>query len=713
MNKLLPFLGLVFLFAIPIQAQPNFTANNQIPNLTTPFRFALNPGYYGNSWTNEDIADLAVNGLGAQSLRATLPEDLLEEFGYNHWESIYSHYASLNLLENTVFLQNPSPAHRDPTEYCPGQQSLLFANMYEPIWDNGANGTPINENNYAALYVYQTVNIYKNYIKFWEIWNEPDLGGPGWLPPGNPGNWWDNDPEPCDYVLKAPAYHYIRLLRISYEVIKTIDPTAFITVGGLGSESFLDVILRNTDNPVDGSISADYPLTGGAYFDAMSIHSYPHFRLRTWSNSCACFVYERHSDNAVEDIINHKNSFNNVLNGYGYDDTTYPSKPIIITETNIPNIPLMSPEGFQYIGSQEAQRNYAMKLITKSYENNIRHLAMYQVADITESPTNWYDACGFYDFLGTNGGGGGPGNGNGNGNGNNGGGGSTPSILEAGIGTKTFTELIGFSSYDAGRTQQMNLPTDIDGAAFLKATGEYVYVLWAKTQTDLSELATANYSFPSNLGITSLEKKDWDYSNSQVSSNIAPTNIALTGAPTFFEESIMPLPVELILFEANRIEDKVKLKWLTASERNNSGFEIQRSTNGIDFERIGFVEGLGDSNNLSSYDFFDNNPFAGLNYYQLKQIDFDGSVSFSSIKSVAINDKLTIYPNPTTAFLWVENAKGKVIVFNHIGQVKKEVEINHNGIFKIDVRDLEDGIYSFVYYSSLGEQKHSSNFVKY
>lgn len=76
--------------------------------------------------------------------------------------------------------------------------------------------------------------------------------------------------------MKAPPF-YIRTLRISYEVIKSVDPDALVAVGGLGWPSFLDVICRYTDEPFEGGEEPDrYPLKGGAYFDCMSFDSYPH-----------------------------------------------------------------------------------------------------------------------------------------------------------------------------------------------------------------------------------------------------------------------------------------------------------------------------------------------------------------------------------------------------------------------------------------------------
>lgn len=109
------------------------------------------------------------------------------------------------------------------------------------------------------------------------------------------------------------------------------------------------------------------------------------------------------------------------------------------------------------------------------------------------------------------------------------------------------------------------------------------------------------------------------------------------------------LPITLSKFEANRMtENAVKLDWETLSELNNKGFEIEKSENGVDFEQIGFVDGVGNSSQLNRYQFTDNDALRSA-YYRLKQIDTDGKYEYSPVRFVKGGDlvKLTIYPNPT------------------------------------------------------------------
>lgn len=128
---------------------------------------------------------------------------------------------------------------------------------------------------------------------------------------------------------------------------------------------------------------------------------------------------------------------------------------------------------------------------------------------------------------------------------------------------------------------------------------------------------------------------------------------------TILNVELIPLvavPVELTIFSAEIKDNNVKLDWKTASEINNSGFEIEKrqTANGKSFDnwvQIGFVEGNGTTANQSSYTFNDINPSAGKYSYRLKQIDFDGSFSYSNeleieITSPEIFELSQNYPNP-------------------------------------------------------------------
>ena len=114
-----------------------------------------------------------------------------------------------------------------------------------------------------------------------------------------------------------------------------------------------------------------------------------------------------------------------------------------------------------------------------------------------------------------------------------------------------------------------------------------------------------------------------------------------------------PLPIELYDFNVSVSSCTIDLNWITASELNNDYFEIQRSADGINYESIGSVPGAGTANSFRNYSFEDRLPLQGLNYYRIKQVDFNRDFSFSPIEEVAspCNKEskfglTTVFPNP-------------------------------------------------------------------
>lgn len=139
-----------------------------------------------------------------------------------------------------------------------------------------------------------------------------------------------------------------------------------------------------------------------------------------------------------------------------------------------------------------------------------------------------------------------------------------------------------------------------------------------------------------------------------------------------------PLPVKWLLVDAAATKDAVLVKWETASEINNSHFEVLRSTNGEDWETIGHVKGAGTTNFKTSYDYLDKFPKAGLNYYKLKQVDFDGQASFSKLIVVRfIQNRITqLFPNPAREVIQI-NTNGNVAKGLRIFTVSGQMVANH------------------------------------
>lgn len=176
------------------------------------------------------------------------------------------------------------------------------------------------------------------------------------------------------------------------------------------------------------------------------------------------------------------------------------------------------------------------------------------------------------------------------------------------------------------------------------------------------------------------------------------------------------VPVELASFTGTFSNNEIILKWETASETNNHGFEIQRKM-GSEFERIGFVEGNGTTTEPQSYNFIDENIKNGTYYYRLKQIDFDGTFEYSNEITVEVNIPVYYflsqnYPNPFNPSTTIKYsiAKGGLVtlkVFDTLGnEVKTLVNENkQSGIYNADFNgsNLSSGVYFY--------QLKSANFM--
>jgi len=119
-----------------------------------------------------------------------------------------------------------------------------------------------------------------------------------------------------------------------------------------------------------------------------------------------------------------------------------------------------------------------------------------------------------------------------------------------------------------------------------------------------------------------------------------------------------PLPIELLSFTGRNEGAFNRLDWITATEVNNDYFVIERSTDGVTFGRIGEKDGAGNSSSQLSYDFYDRYPAEGNNYYRLKQVDFNGSHSYSGIVNVATHYSASyienVRPNPTNGEIFFD-----------------------------------------------------------
>jgi hypothetical protein len=179
------------------------------------------------------------------------------------------------------------------------------------------------------------------------------------------------------------------------------------------------------------------------------------------------------------------------------------------------------------------------------------------------------------------------------------------------------------------------------------------------------------------------------------------TNSAVPGLTLRTQTFVsIKLPVTLVSFEGKSEKNQIKLAWKTASEINNKGFEIERSADARTFEKIGFIDGSGDTKENQFYHFTDLNPIT-MGYYRLKQLDYDGKFEYSKVIAVkAGKEAINIYPNPAQTELTVTGAAGNelVSVFTSTGKpVAMDAKLS-GGKFDVkdlnDVKDLKEGIYT-------------------
>lgn len=168
-----------------------------------------------------------------------------------------------------------------------------------------------------------------------------------------------------------------------------------------------------------------------------------------------------------------------------------------------------------------------------------------------------------------------------------------------------------------------------------------------------------------------------------------------------FDNFVSPhvLPVTFQSFTANRQGRTALLKWLTATEQNNTGFELQRSTDGINWsviDRIPSKAPGGNSSSQLSYYFTDASPLKGINLYRLKQSDKDGKEQYSAIQSLSFEyaPTINIYPNPVQTILYINGLKDSntIKLVSIYGQaIKTWTAID--ATTQVDLSPFPDGVY--------------------
>lgn len=161
------------------------------------------------------------------------------------------------------------------------------------------------------------------------------------------------------------------------------------------------------------------------------------------------------------------------------------------------------------------------------------------------------------------------------------------------------------------------------------------------------------------------------------------------------------MPVKLTKFAVTKEGDNLAiLTWTTTEELNSSYFEIQKSADATYWVDVAKVSAKGNHTSLANYQYIDNKPYGGTNYYRLKMVDIDATFTYSFIKAVTFeqskNVEAVFYPNPTADQIFITNSSGYKItgatlvnLAGHVVLIEQPSQLAAG----IDVKSLPEGIY--------------------
>ncbi|MCP3931396.1 MAG: amidohydrolase family protein [Bacteroidetes bacterium] len=204
--------------------------------------------------------------------------------------------------------------------------------------------------------------------------------------------------------------------------------------------------------------------------------------------------------------------------------------------------------------------------------------------------------------------------------------------------------------------------------------------------------------------------------------NTTKTLLTYVGGTEVYRSASLPLPVEMLYFEIKKADCSITLEWATATELNNDKFVIERSSNGTYFESIGEVSGQGTRLESMVYTFIDTEPNR-VNYYRLRQIDFDGTEDLSPVvsarKDCEVELDVQISPNITSYLSMIQLAGGQddeleIQLLSAQGKVIKQFSMEHRDEISqspLNVTFLPEGVYYLRILSEKNQYSETKPFV--
>ncbi|WP_159468705.1 T9SS type A sorting domain-containing protein [Dyadobacter sp. 3J3] len=252
------------------------------------------------------------------------------------------------------------------------------------------------------------------------------------------------------------------------------------------------------------------------------------------------------------------------------------------------------------------------------------------------------------------------------------------------------TSLTFFRQGSASAPNQLEIRYSTDGFATSSAWG-------AAPKTITSPGATTTWDFDDFTVASSVQLTFRIYPFGTQRADLG-TNTASTGASFRLDKIILngtvisPMPVKLSSFKGSLNNNTILLKWETTWEDQNEGFEIEKSTDAVNFHKIGYVEGNITTKSKSSYEFTDTEIQPDQTFYfRLKQIDLDGSFEYSRTIGVKANsaDETFVFPNPNHGSFVVKYSGSKnpqIRLFNSLGKELSIKTVKSENSFQINIK---------------------------
>ena len=186
-----------------------------------------------------------------------------------------------------------------------------------------------------------------------------------------------------------------------------------------------------------------------------------------------------------------------------------------------------------------------------------------------------------------------------------------------------------------------------------------------------------------------------DISNRMLVIAVAAEEFGVNGC-----NNTVSLPIRLLDFKAKQEGEGTLIQWITAIEENNSYFTLERSQDGQNFTEIARVEGAGNSLQLTDYQYLDSSPSQGINYYRLRQTDFDGTETISNVVAVSFDvaGVFEVYPNPSHGEFYIKthtaDKTALINIYNHKGVLLKQISNTTEENIVLEIKEnLSPGLY--------------------